>query len=609
MATTPNLKIDGLDFTSIRDNLKTYLQSQTQFQDYNFDSSGLSFILDILAYNTYYNSFYVNMASTEAFLSTAQRRNSVVNLARSLNYTPRSVSSAKVSGTLSLTAVDAANTPFINVAKSSKFEAIVDQQKYNFITTAPITALRNANNQYIVEDVTLVEGSNITELYTYAVSNPTQRFLINSANADVSTLTVRVINSSADATIRNFSKADNIIYVTESSLIYYLEEVEDGKFEVFFGDDFLGKKLDDGNIIVLDYVISSGSSANGIRNLTSLLSGATISTSSFTPSEPSYGGDEKESIAKIRYNAPKSYTSQNRAVTTEDYSSIMLNQPNIDSVIVWGGEDNDPPQYGKVFIAAKPKVGETLTASEKSNLINFILNPKKIVTVTPEIVDADYIYLLLTVIVKFDARKNTLSASSMQDAVLTAIQKYNDDEISTFGKYFRMSKVSRVVDTSERSILSSNVYVKMRKEVSIQLGVKARYEIVFANAIDDVTSNRPASHPFNSGNKITSNEFTYNGFNECFLEENGGIIRIYRRFGAGYVSVIANAGTLDYSTGKVILTDFGPDSFLDGGNTLKLTAVPSETDILSLRNQIITIRDSDISISLVDDNTINLVNR
>lgn len=609
MATTPNLKIDGLDFTSIRENLKTYLQSQNQFQDYNFDSSGLSFILDILSYNTYYNSFYVNMVSNEAFLSTAQRRNSVVNLARSLNYTPRSVSSARVHGTLTMTAVDAANTPSIAISKNSEFESYINENRYLFLTSAASTALKNANNQYIIENLTMIEGETISETYINSISDPNQRFIINNANVDISTLSVSVLNSTTDSTLRVFNRAENILYINGTSLVYFIEEVEDGKFEVFFGDDFLGKKLDDGNVITFEYIISSGSDANGIRAFTSLLTNASIATATFVPNEPSHGGDERESVAKIKYNAPKSYTAQNRAITTEDYASIMLSQPNIDSVIVWGGEDNDPPQYGKVFIAAKPKTGETLTTSEKNNLIEFVLNPKKVVTVTPEIVDPDYIYLLLDVTVKYDARRNTLPIVSITDTVLSSIMSYNNDDMSTFGKYYRQSKISRAIDSSERSILSSTVNVRMRKEVTIQLGVNARYEIIFANAIDDVTSGRPPSHPFGSGNKVSSNEFTYNGFANCFLEENGGIIRIYRRFGAGFVAVDANAGTVDYNTGKIVLTNFGPDAFLDGGNTLKITAIPKEIDILSLRSQIITIRETDISITLVDDNTISLVNR
>lgn len=609
MASPTNLKLDGLDFEAIRDNLKTYLQSQDQFRDYNFDASGLAVMLDVLAYNTYYNSFYLNMVSTEAFLNTAQRRSSVVNLARSLNYTPRSTSSARLTGTISVDVANAANNNAITFPKYTKFQGTVEDNTYLFLTQESLTIFKDANDQFSKSSVTLVEGTVVSEKYIVNTADTNQRFIINNRNIDVSTLAVRVLNSVGDSTTRVFTRSDNIVYIDGTSQIYFIDEVEDGKYEVFFGDDTLGKALDNGNLIYFDYLISSGKAANEVQTVSYFSTIAGVISATFSTDAPSYGGDDRETIDRIKFNAPKSYSAQNRAVTAEDYSSILLNEPNVGSVMVWGGEDNDPPYYGKVFIAIKPKVGEILTQTEKTNLIEYVLGPKKVLTISNEIVDPDYIYLVLDVTVKYDGTKNTLNASSLQSLVLQTIQNYNNDDLSGFSKYFRQSRLSRLIDTCERSILNSNLTVRMRKEVEVQLGIGARYEIFFSNAIDNAAATRPASQAFSSGNKLSSNQFSYGGYSNCFMEDNGGLIRIYSRSGANYVGVVSNAGTIDYITGKIVLTNFNPDSFADGGNTLKLTAYAQNPDILPLRTQIVSIRDSDVTISTIDDNTISLTRR
>jgi hypothetical protein len=321
------------------------------------------------------------------------------------------------------------------------------------------------------------------------------------------------------------------------------------------------------------------------------------------------GGAERETINKIKFNAPKAYEAQNRAITAEDYKALLLKQANIGSVSVWGGEDNDPPAYGKVYIAVKPTTGEVLTASEKDNLKQTIIKPKKVLTVQTEFVDPEYIYLIIAATVKYDSRIAVISSTSLEQKVIDVIKNYNDDDINEFSKYFRYSKLSRLIDLSDRSILNNNMTITMRKEVDVQLGTSKRYEILFSNAINSSTRGRPSSHPYGVGNQLTSNEFSISGYTNCFLEENNGIIRIYRVSGGSNIAVSSNAGTLDYDTGKVILNNFAPTSFADGGVALKLTGIPKDLDILPLRNQIVTIRDDDISVSVINDRTISLVNR
>jgi hypothetical protein len=605
MAIDNNLRVDELNFEGIKTNFKRYLQSQDQFRDYNFDGAGISVLLDLLAYNTYYNSFYLNMVASEAFLSTAQKRNSVVNLANSLNYVPRSTSSASITGTLALTV--SGSPVSINIPAFTKFVGSIDGTSFIFSNVNSKTIFSASG--VFSDSITLKEGSVITTRYTVVTADPDQRFLIPNAKVDTTTMVVTVLNSAVDSTTRTFTLSENLVEIDSTSLVYFLQESEDGQYEIKFGDGTFGVALSNGNIVVIRYLVSNGALANDINALTYSDSIATVLTATFTATDPAVGGANRETPAQIKFNAPKSYEAQNRVVTAEDYKSLLLSQPTVNSVVVWGGEDNDPPTFGKVFIAIKPTTGDVLTATEKINLINSVIKPKKVLTIQTEIVDPDYIYIEVSTSVNYDAKKTSLSADSVKSLVLATIQNYNLTDLDTFGTYFRYSKLSRLIDVSERSILSSVTTAQMRKELDVQLGVGTRYEINFSNAIDNATNGRPSTHPNGVGNKVTSNSFTFGGFLNCFLEDNNGIIRIYRVLGIENIPVSVNAGSINYSTGKIILTNFAPTSFNDGGTTLKITAAPQNKDILPLRGQILSIRAADIDITMVDDNSLSLVAR
>ena len=605
MALLNDLTVDELNFELIKTNFISYLRTQDQFRDYNFDASGMQVLLDLLAYNTYYNSFYLNMVVNEAFLATAQKRNSVVNLARSLNYTPRSVSSAVITGTALFTTTG--NPSSITVPAYTTFSGTVDGVTYIFNTMEAVT-VSPVSGVYSTELV-LKEGRYIAQRYTVNINDADQRFLIFNAGVDTSTLTVSVLNSSTDSTQRVFTKAQDFVEITASSQVYFLEEVEDGLYEIFFGDDVIGVALDNNNVIVLEYLVSNGKNANDIENLNYTGSITSVTDVTFTEDGPSSNGSDRETINKIKFNAPKAYEAQNRVVTTEDYRALLLRQSNVRSVSVWGGEDNDPPTYATVFISVIPETGETLTPTEKEILTETVIKPKRVLTVSTRFVDPEYIYVTIDATIKYDVNLTSLASTSLKEVVINTIKNYNDDDINEFSKYFRYSKLSRLIDLSERSILNTLLSIQIRKETDVQLGASARYEISFSNPINNITLGRPSTHPYGIGNQISSNEFSYGGLSRCFLEENNGIMRIYRLSGQDKVAVSSNVGTVDYTTGKVILVDFRPTAFADGGTTLKLTAKPSELDILPLRNQIVKILDEDITVTVVDDREYNLVNR
>jgi hypothetical protein len=605
MASDNNLLIDELSFAGIKSNFINYLRSQDEFIDYNFDGAGMNVLLDLLAYNTYYNSFYLNMVASESFLATAQKRNSIIGLAKSLNYTPRSISSASITGVVAVTTTSSPAT--ITIPQYTEFSGSIDGTNYTFLNLTALT-ITSASGVYS-GTIALSEGTYITRRYTVNGLDTQQRFLVPNSNIDTTTISVKVLNSSNDSTTRVFTKPDNLVDVNSTSEVYFLEEAEDGQYEIKFGDGTFGVALDNGNIVVLEFIVTSGPLANDVTNLTYAGSVAGISAITFTATDPAAGGAYRETASQIKFNAPKTYEAQNRIVTSEDYKALLLKQPNVDSVVVWGGEDNDPPSYGKVYIAVKPTAGEVLTATEKQNLITGIINPKKMLTISHEIVDPEYLYITINSAVKYEADRTTLSEDDMSTLITNIIKDYNDSDISQFGKYFRYSKLSRLVDSSERSILNNDTTILMRKELDIQLGNSARYEISFSNPIDDTTRGRPASQVYGFGNKVTSNEFTYLGYSNCFLEDNDSIIRIYRETINENIAVQINAGTIDYDTGIITLTAFAPTAFADGGTTLKITATPANKDILPLRNQILTIDDADITVSMIDDKTISLVNR
>jgi hypothetical protein len=605
MAEEKNLRVDELNFQGIKSNFKSYLTSQDQFRDYNFEASGLNALLDILAYNTYYNSFYLNMIATESFLSTAQKRNSIVSLAKSLNYIPRSVTASTLSGVATISVTGSPES--VTIPQYTRFTGTIDGKTYNFLSTETVTAFRN--NSTYTTNIVLKEGTFLTRRYVVNTSDLDQRFIIPNLNVDTSTISVRVLNSTTNTTTRVFTKAENIVDIDADSQVFFLEEVEDGQFKIKFGNGIFGVALTNGNVVVIDFIVTNGSDANDVLNVDYVGSISGVTDIAVSATSSAFGGSDRESVEAIRFNAPKSYEAQNRAVTAQDYVSLMLSQPNIESVLVWGGEDNVPPTYGKVFIAAKPIIGNALTPTEKENIITTIISKQKVITISVEIVDPDFIYLLIDDTVKYDARLTNLSEFEIKQLVVNSILQYNDSDIDTFSKYFRYSKLSRLIDFSDKSILNNILTVRMRREVPINLGQSVRYEIHFSNGISDLTRGRPSNHPFGAGNQITSNAFAFAGFTNCFLDDNDGIIRIYRISEGVNVGVLSNAGTIDYSTGKIILTNFSPTSFADLTNVLKITAIPKNADILPLRNQILTIREQDINVSTIDDNSISLVRR
>ena len=432
------LEVSELDFDDIKLNLKTFLQDQSEFQDYDFEGSGFAILLDLLAYNTHYLGFNANMLANEMYLDSADVRKNIVSLAKMLGYTPTSAKSPLANVDITINNGSGAT---VTMAKGTVFTTTVDGTSYQFVTNAE-TTISPLEGVYKFSSVPIYEGTLVTFKYTVDSSDTDQKFLIPSVNADTSTLKVSVQNSSSDTTTNTYSKATSFTSLNDESKVYFLQESDDGKFEVYFGDGIVGNALSDGNIIILEYIITNKTEANGASAFT--LSGTIGGFSDVSVSTVSnaQGGSEPQTKESIRFNAPLQYSAQDRAVTTSDYETKVLElYPNAQAVSAWGGEDEETPVYGTVKISIKAASGSTLTNATKLDLVTQ-LKKFNVASVTPEIVDPETTSVLLTSQVKFDSKATTKTSDTIKSNVLTTLTNFNSSNLQKFDSIFRYSKVS-----------------------------------------------------------------------------------------------------------------------------------------------------------------------
>ena len=478
------LVISEPDFFSIKSSLKNFLKSQTTFADYDFEGSTLSQLIDLLAYNTHYLSFYMNMIANESFLDTASLRDSVVSHARMLGYTPSSVRSAKARIDLRFT--QAANPSIsgitsLTIPKFTKFaSSAVDGINYTFTNIDEVTVTK-ANNEFLFADLEIYEGTPTSQVFVYSEQlNPLQEFKLTDPNIDTSTIEVIVQTSAGDLTQQTFTLASDATVLNANSAAYFLDETTGGGYKIYFGSDVLGKKLDDGNIVVISYVITNGKSANKATSFKLLDSVGGLTEATIVVEQVAAGGADIESIESIKALAPKTYASNGRAVTKNDYIALIQQRyPSFEAVNVWGGEENIPPVYGKVFISAKPSAGYEISRTEKDYIVNEIINPISILTVTPEFVDPDFNFLNLNVRVTYDPTATTLTPGEISSLVRTRINDYANTNLDQFNSYFKISRLMHEVDMAHPSIVSNDVDVKIEKRLTPILGTSRNYVVNF----------------------------------------------------------------------------------------------------------------------------------
>jgi hypothetical protein len=602
-----NLRIDGLDFDAIKTNLKDYLRAQEQFKDFDFEGAGMNILLDVLAYNTHYQAFYANMVANEAFLDSAVLRPSVVSIAKHLGYTPRSVKSSKIEVDMvfNSSALDSAIKGNAFVNKGDIFRGKLGNTTYNFMPLESYK-VQVVNNTPVVKSVKLYEGTLKTYNFVVNSFDPTQKFILPSNKIDVDTLVVRVQESTTNTTgLANlWFKATDINGLNPESLAYFLQETEEGRFELYFGDGILGKALRNGNLIQVEYVQTHGIEANGCSNFTyssgvnTALIGSTLSitpvVNDYNKNGVSYGGTDPESMASIKYYAPRNYQAQERAVTEEDYKTILVREfsDGVDSFLVWGGEQNDPPSYGKVFISIKPKNGKRISTLEKLALEKSVLSKRNLVGITPEIVDPDFLFLEISSNSYYNPSKTNLSPDGLSAFILNNIKTFESDNLSKFGKNFKMSKFLYSIDNTNAAINGSRVSLRLNKKIEPLLSYSAPYNIKFDNALlHPIDGYQPILSSSGFGYADSTSPLLVKPTVDCYLDDDGrGNIRIYKVVGTEKVYINRKTGTIDYTTGKVVLNNFKVEYINPRTDSeIKITVIPAAQDISARRNQIIMI--------------------
>ena len=594
------LNISQLDFDAIKANLKQFLSNQDHFKDYDFEGSGMSILLDLLAYNTHYLSYNANILANEMFIDTADLRDSIVSLATALGYTPNS---AKASIADINVVVNNATGSSITMNPGTQFTTSVDNVNYNFVTIGSNT-ITPVDGVYTFSNLKIYEGTYVTYNYTVDTSDVDQKFLIQSNNADTATLTVKVQNSSTDTTIATYTKATSITQLDSESKVYFLQESEDGKFEVYFGDGVIGKAVENGNIITLQYVVTNKAAANGAKSFALSGNVGGFSDVSITVNSNAADGSDAETNDSIRFNAPRSYSAQDRAVTVEDYKTKVKElYANAQAVSVWGGEDAEVPFYGRVYISILPKSGSNLTETTKSNLITE-LKKFSVASVTPEIIDTETTNLILNVSAKFDQKVTTKSSDTLKTDITTTLTNYNTNTLQKFDSIFRHSKLVGLIDSTDSSILSNITTIKLRKQFTPTLNSSTKYTLNFSNAL----YNPHSGHNMVSGGILETSGFKIDGdaTNVYFLDDDGqGNVRRYRFDGSTRSYASSNQGTIDYSTGQVIINSLNISSLenIRGATTtvLEVTVKPDSNDVVPLRNQVLSIDVANSTVSVEAD--------
>ena len=583
------LEISQLDFDGIKDNLKTFLSQQDEFTDYDFEGSGMNILLDVLAYNTHYIGYNANMLANEMYLDSADQRASVVSLAKQVGYTPRSAvsSQAKID-----VLVNNATGASITMSRGTKFTTSVDETSYSFVANAD-TTISPVDNVYKFSNLVVYEGTYLNYKYTANTSDTDQRFIIPNDNVDTTTLTVKVQESSSDSTTNTYTLAGGITGLDNTSKVYFLQEIENGRFEVYFGDNVLGKAIADGNIVILDYITCNRDEPNGATTFTLSGNVGGFANVTITTIGNAAGGDSPESIKSIKYNAPRDYTSQDRAVTADDYKVLVKSiYANAQSVQVYGGEDAATPDYGKVYISIKAKSGSNLTEVTKNSIVAS-LKSYAVASVTPVIIDPETTYITLIVTFKYDSSLTTKDVSTLQTNVSDAITSYNTSTLEDFTGMFRYSAVTKTIDGADTSILSNITTIKLYKYITPTLNSALKYTLSFNNAF----YNPHSEHNKTAGGIVSSTGFKINddsSTNEHFLDDDGaGNIRVYYLSGTTRIYTSSAYGTIDYTTGKIILTSAHITSIsnIDGAASTKVRVFvkPDSNDIVPVRNQVLSI--------------------
>lgn len=578
-----------LDFETVKDNLKEYLKAQDIFKDYDFEASNINVLLDVLAYNTNLNAFYLNMVTNEMFLDSALIRDSIVSHAKELNYLPRSFRSAVAN--VNITIVDNESASVL-IPKGTTFTGSAGNRNFTFTTAENIPA-GGTDGVFVANNVLLYEGDYTQDSYVVDYQSPVKYKLTNKT-VDTNSIAVSIIEDNGE-NIFTYQRAETLFGLDSQSQVFFIQPADNETYEIVFGDDVIGRRPKDRSIVVIEYRACNGELPNGIRVFTADGDIARSTSVTVTTNASATGGAIPESLTSIKQNAPRAFTTQERVVTTDDYETLLkTNFSEINAVSAYGGEEANPPQFGKVFIAVDLKTTDELPPSRRIAYRNFI-KPRSPLSIDPVFVSPDFTYVRVNSNVKYNINETSLSQSDIQTIVTSVIQNFNSVNINGFNKTLYYSNLVSAIDSSQAAIVSNDTELFAVKLFRPTLGTARNYDIDFGMALNDIIGRLSETRPQNEISVLSSSPFVFNGI-ECYLEDDGdGGIRIMTNR-AEAKTLIQEIGTVNYDTGFVQLKNFKPQRII--GNEIELRARTLERNITSQRRTILSIRDVDINVSV-----------
>lgn len=595
MAANSSVVLTSLDFDSYKQSLKTYLSSQDAFKDYDYNNSNMSVLLDLLAHNTYLNAFYMNMVSSEMFLDSAQLRDSVISHAKELNYLPRSFKSAVAEVNIQIdTGVGGTSKTAIMIPKGTQFISRVGDVAYTFVTDEDIVTTPVNSRYFNATGVKIYEGDYSSDTHIIDYSSPLI-YKISSNRVDASSVIVRVIENNGSNVI-TYTRATSLFGLDENSRVFFVQPALNGSYEIVFGDGVVGRRPLNNSVVLIEYRICSGELPNGASKFYTAGRIDNESNITITTTRPASGGAVAETLDSIKYNAPRAFTTQERAITAEDYENILkLNYPEINAVVAYGGEEASPPQYGRIFISIDLKDVDGLPKIKESEYKRF-LRTRSSVSMEPIFISPDYVYLGVKSHIKYNINVTGRNPEDIRTLVTRSILQHAITNLNSFAKTLRYSKLVKDIDAAEPSIVSNETDISLIKYITPSLNVNQNLTIDFKTPLTNEIPLLGDEHPIIDVHGVTSSPFTYNGISNCVLEDNGdGLVRIVTPVGSNHKKII-DIGTVNYDTGVVSLNNFNISNF--AGTSLKIFGIPRNKDIESIQNVILNIIEPDIDITI-----------
>jgi hypothetical protein len=588
-----SISLTQLDFNEYKASLKAYLTEQEEFKDYDFDGSNLSVLLDILSYNTYQNAFYMNMVSNEMFLDSARLRDSVISHAKELNYLPRSFTSAKADIQLTVTPTDS-NKNSIVVPKGTGFISRVDDYTYTFTTSQNIVITNKVDGSFVSDTITIYEGNYLSDTYAVNYINPLI-FKINNKSVDASSVAVTVLEDNGSSVLE-YSRATSLFGYTETSRVFFLQPGVGDLYEVVFGDGIVGRKPKNNSVVIIEYRTSNGELPNGAFRFINAGRIDNEANVTITTISSAADGAVAEDLNSIKFNAPRAFTTQERAITAEDYQNLLkANYPEINAVTAYGGEDATPPQYGRIFVSVDLTDVDGLPKIKEDEYRRF-LRSRSSVAMEPIFISPDYTYLSVTGIVKYNINRTGLNPEDIRTFVIDSILNYASINLNSFVKTFRYSKLVQAIDATDESIISNETDINLVKYLTPNLNVPLNLTVDFKCPLTQEIPLLGDEHPMIDVHGVSSTPFTYTGIQNCVLEDNGdGVMRIVTSVGVNHKKIV-DIGTVDYDTGVVRLNNFIVQNYV--GTSLKIYAEPRSRDITAIQNVILNIIEPDVNITI-----------